>query len=59
MTVAMRYANADELADMLAATPDATYDRATARAVVDGLIEIGVPVAVLVMIDVPDTPEAG
>jgi hypothetical protein len=52
--VPQRYANGDELADMLAAVPGATYDRATARAVVDGLIEIGVPVAVLVMIDVPE-----
>jgi len=50
----MRYANADELADMLAAVPDVTYDRATAREVVDSLIAIGVPVAVLVMIDVPE-----
>ncbi|MEV4053026.1 hypothetical protein AB0J55_17725 [Amycolatopsis sp. NPDC049688] len=57
--MAQRYANADELADMLAAVPAVTYDRATAREVVDGLISIGVPVAVLVMVDVPDTPEAG
>lgn len=49
-----RYANADELADMLAAVPDATFNRATARAVVDAMIAIGVPVAVLVMIDVPE-----
>lgn len=59
MTVAMRYANADELADLLAAVPDVTFNRATAREVVDAMIAIGVPVAVLVMIEVPDTPEAG
>lgn len=57
--MAQRYANGDELADMLAAVPDVTFNRATAREVVDAMITIGVPVAVLVMIDVPDAPEEG